>query len=139
AKFVESRLPAAGRLDAAQYGMLTQACRLAKETLLGPEPPASYTVTVMGRGRQVVGGSQSTVLTPADVHQVIFDGFFPLVACDAEPKRGARVGLHEMGLPYVSDPAISCHLAAFLAHHAGAGACPAALLFNGGVFQPASL
>src|SRR5262249_37184900 len=46
AKFVETKLPGAGRLDAAQYGMLTQACRQAKETLLGPEPPASYTVTV---------------------------------------------------------------------------------------------
>src|SRR4051812_7624340 len=40
AKFVETKLPGAGRLDAAQYGMLTQACRLAKETLLGPNPPA---------------------------------------------------------------------------------------------------
>ena len=33
---------------------------------------------------------------------------------DAEPARGARTGLHEMGLPYVSDPAITRHLAAFL-------------------------
>src|SRR5262249_22585093 len=38
AKFVETKLPGAGRLDAAQYGMLTQACRQAKETLLGPRP-----------------------------------------------------------------------------------------------------
>ena len=43
AKFVETKLPGAGRLDAAQYGMLTQACRQAKETLLGPNPPASRT------------------------------------------------------------------------------------------------
>src|SRR5438874_9528302 len=57
AKFVETRLPQAGRLDAAQYGLLTQACRQAKETLLGPAPPTTYTVTVMGRGRQVIGGS----------------------------------------------------------------------------------
>src|SRR5262249_29236184 len=57
AKFVETKLPQAGRLDAAQYGMLAQACRQAKEVLLGPKPPASYTVTVMGRGRQVIGGA----------------------------------------------------------------------------------
>src|SRR5216117_2672883 len=57
AKFVETRLPAAGRLDAAQYGLLTQACRQAKESLLAPSPPASYSVTVMGRGRQVIGGA----------------------------------------------------------------------------------
>src|SRR5207244_579016 len=42
AKFVETKLPNAGRLDAAQYGMLTQACRQAKETLLGPEHSATY-------------------------------------------------------------------------------------------------
>ena len=37
-----------------------------------------------------------------------------MVPRDAEPQRGARTGLHEMGLPYVSDPAITRHLAAFL-------------------------
>src|SRR5204862_8000566 len=57
AKFVEAKLPGAGRLDAAQYGMLTQACRLAKATLLGPAPPPRYTVTVVGRGRAVIGGT----------------------------------------------------------------------------------
>jgi hypothetical protein len=151
AKFVETRLPGAGRLDAAQYATLTQACRTAKEVLLGPEPPASYPVTVMGRGRQVIGGTQTTSITPADVRRIIFEGFFPQVPRDAEPQRGSRLGLHEMGLPYVSDPAISRHLAAFLKRHtraqegqspgidlAGADA-PEAILFNGGVFQPASL
>jgi hypothetical protein len=145
AKFVETRLPGAGRLDAAQYGTLTQACRLAKETLLGPEPPPSFTVTVMGRGRQVVGKTLHTDLTPADVRQTVFEGFFPQVPRDAEPQRGSRVGLHEMGLPYVSDPAISRHLAAFLRRHGQGpstitvGDVPTAILFNGGVFQPAAL
>ncbi|MCI0458758.1 MAG: Hsp70 family protein, partial [Gemmataceae bacterium] len=147
AKFVETRLPGAGRLDAAQYGMLTQACRLAKETLLGPEPPANYTVTVMGRGRQVVGGAQHAALTAADARQILFEGFFPLVPRDAEPVRGSRTGLHEMGLPYVSDPAITRHLATFLQRHTTRGSdqaatgteAPEAILFNGGVFQPAAL
>jgi hypothetical protein len=139
AKVVETRLPGAGRLDATQYGMLAQACRVAKEIMLGPEPPASHTVTVMGRGRQVVGGAQHAALTPAEVRQSLFDGFFPVVPAGAEPTRGARVGLHEMGLPYVSDPAISRHLAAFLKRHLTNGAAPEAVLFNGGVFQPAAL
>jgi molecular chaperone DnaK (HSP70) len=138
AKFVETRLPGAGKLDAAQYGMLTQACRQAKETLLGPQPPTTFSVTVMGRGRAVMGGTQHTTLTPADVRQSIFEGFFPLVPRDAEPVRGPRAGLHEMGLPYVSDPAITRHLAAFLKRHA-AGIAPQAILFNGGVFQPQAL
>ena len=154
AKAVETRLPAAGKLDAAQYGTLTQACRQAKEVLLGPHPPGTHTVTVMGRGRQVIGGAQYAHLSPEDVRRTILDGFFPLVPRDAEPQRGARVGLHEMGLPYVSDPAITRHLAAFLNRHA-LGSCLlphgqesrvnsqerrlAAVLFNGGVFQPAIL
>src|SRR5947209_6703832 len=118
AKFAEAKLPGAGRLDAAQYGMLTQACRLAKETLLVPRPAASHTVTVVGRGRAIVGGTLHTSLTPPDVRKLIFDGFFPEVARDAEPGRGARSGLHEMGLPYVNDAAITRHLAAFLHKHA---------------------
>ncbi len=142
AKFVETRLPAAGRLDAAQYGALTQACRQAKESLLGEHPPPSYSVTVMGRGRQVVGGALNTSLTADDVRRSILDGFFPLVPPDAEPQRGARSGLHEMGLPYVNDPAITRHLASFLRRHRPAPAADAplqAVLFNGGVFTAASL
>jgi hypothetical protein len=150
AKFVESKLPGAGRLDAAQYGTLTQACRAAKESLLSPGGPASYSVTIMGRGWQVIGGSLNTTLTPAEVRHVLLDGFLPSVARDALPHRGARVGLHEMGLPYVSDPGITRHLASFLKQHgeppglsrrdepAGSPA-PQAILFNGGVFQPAVL
>jgi molecular chaperone DnaK (HSP70) len=144
AKSVEARLPGAGRLDAAQYGMLTQACRQAKEVLLAPTPPASYSVTVMGRGRQVIGGAMHTTLTPKDVKQTILDGFFPMASATAEPQRGARVGLHEMGLPYVSDPAITRHLAAFLRRHSQTperpqAEAPQAILFNGGVFQPPAL
>ena len=143
AKLVESRLSGGGRLDAAQYGMLTQACRQAKEILLGSKPPASYTVTVVGRGRQVVGRTQHASLTGADIRRTLFDGFFPVVAADAAPLGGTRVGLHEMGLPYVSDPAITRQLAAFLHRHAsgdsgdGRSAAPHAVLFNGGVFPAA--
>jgi hypothetical protein len=143
AKFAETKLPGAGRLDAVQYAMLTQACRQAKEALLGEKPPASHSVTVVGRGRQVIGGTLHTTLTPDEVRKVLFDGFFAAVPRDAEPLQGARAGLHEMGLPYVSDPAITRQLAAFLRrHHLGdtaEHAPPSALLFNGGVFQPASL
>ena len=144
AKFVETKLPAgsAGRLDAAQYGALTQACRQAKENLLSPGAPASFSVTVMGRGRQVIGGSLNTSLTTAEVRKVILDGFLPTVAREAVPERGARVGLHEMGLPYVSDPGITRHLASFLKQHrstAPGDEGPQAILFNGGVFQPAAL
>lgn len=143
AKMVEGRLKGAGRLDAAQYAMLTQACRNAKEILLQKNPPESMSVAVMGRGRQVIGGSFHASITPSDVRQTILAGFFPFVEKEAEPARGARSGLHEMGLPYVSDPAITRHLAAFLRQHTstsgGASEAPGAILFNGGVFQPDAL
>ncbi|MBX9624651.1 MAG: Hsp70 family protein, partial [Gemmataceae bacterium] len=156
AKSVEAKLPG-GRLDAAQFGALVQACRAAKEALLADNPPPTFPVTVTGKGRSVVGGSVSVNLTPADVAAALFDGFFPAVPFDAEPARGARAGLQEMGLPYVSDPAVSKHLAAFLRQHLASGGrqppdgvgnqgadaprSPGvdAILFNGGVFQPAVL
>src|SRR5471032_3274218 len=85
AKFIETKIPSAGKLDAAQYGMLTQACRQGKETLLSPQPPERFAVSVMGRGRSVIGGSLHATLTPDDVRRIILDGFFPNVPRDAEP------------------------------------------------------
>src|SRR5204863_1758452 len=66
AKAVETKLPG-GRLDAAQFGSLVQACRAAKEALLASPPPPSYPVTVMGRGRSVVGGTVSVNIAPEHV------------------------------------------------------------------------
>src|SRR5262245_2394324 len=139
ARQVEGRWPQAGKLDAAQFGMLVQSCRSAKEQLLSPKPPAGVSVTVQGRGRSVVGGSLHTQITVDDVHKAILDGFFPFCPPDVDPTRTARAGLQEMGLPYVSDPAVTKHLAAFLKRQLGPGERPDAILFNGGVFQPQAL
>jgi molecular chaperone DnaK (HSP70) len=134
AKAVEAKLPG-GRVEATQFGALVQACRMAKEAMLGPKPPASFPVTVVGRGRSVVGGTISVPITASDVTAALLDGFIPFVSFDAEPGRANRAGLQEMGLPYVADAAISKHLAAFVRQHAGKSAIDA-ILFNGGVFQP---
>ncbi len=135
AKAVEAKLPG-GKLDAAQFGSLVQACRAAKEVLLAPNPPPTVPVTVMGKGRSVVGGTVSVNVTPADVTTAIDDGFFPAVPFDAELARGARLGLQEMGLPYVADPAVTRHLASFLRQQQDESTTVDAILFNGGVFQP---
>ena len=79
---------------------------------------------------------------PDEVRKIIIDGFFPNVEKNAEPARGARSGLHEMGLPYVNDPAITRHLASFLKKHLSASGetiAPNAILFNGGVFTAGAL
>ncbi|MBN9120195.1 MAG: Hsp70 family protein [Planctomycetes bacterium] len=135
AKAVETKLPG-GRLDAAQFGSLVQACRGAKEALLSNPPPPTYPVTVMGKGRSVVGGTVSVNIKPEDVANALFEGFFPHAPFDSEPAKGVRTGLQEMGLPYVSDPAVSKHLAAFIRQHVPASEGVDAILFNGGVFQP---
>jgi hypothetical protein len=134
AKAVEGKL--SGKLDAAQFGALVQACRAAKEALLAAKPPKEYAVTVVGKGRSVIAGSVTAHVTPADVTAALFDGFFPAVPFDAEPSRTARAGLQEMGLPYVSDPAVTKHLASFLRQQLPEGEAPDAILFNGGVLQP---
>ena len=137
AKAVEAKL--SGKLDPGQFGALVQACRAAKEALLAPKPPSEYAVTVVGKGRSVIAGSVSAAITPAVVRESLFDGFFPQVPFDAEPTRANRGGLQEMGLPYVGDPAVTKHLAAFLRQQLPDGEPPEAVLFNGGVFQPQPL
>jgi molecular chaperone DnaK (HSP70) len=127
----------AGKLDAGRFAQLTQACRAAKEILLGEKPPKEYPVTIMGRGRSVVASALTTTLTKQEVEELIVEGFFPQVDFESDPQRTKTTGIHEMGLPFVSDPAISRHLASFLRQHEVTPAKPpAALLFNGGVFTP---
>lgn len=127
----------AGKLDAGRFTQLTQACRAAKEILLGEKPPNECPVTIMGRGRSVVASALTTTLTKKEVEELIVEGFFPQVSVESDPQRAKTTGIHEMGLPFVSDPAISRHLASFLRQHEVTPANPpAALLFNGGVFTP---
>jgi len=138
AKLVEQRLTAGGgkRLDALQWHGLVHACRLAKEALLGDAPPDEVPITVAARGARLIAGTLRDRVTAAELRAVLIDGFFPQVAAGATPQRG-RGGLQELGLPYASDPAITRHLASFLARHGGPRVD--AVLFNGGAMTPATL
>lgn len=148
AYFLKGELETNGHaIDAAQFAALTQAARAAKEQLLGAQDAQSAPVVIPGRGSKLVGGSIRTELTRADIERLLLEGFFPVVSSDARPVSRARAGLTQLGLPYAQDPAITRHLAAFLARQAGAlgdgGAHglvrPTAILFNGGVFKSALL
>lgn len=142
AKLVEQRMVAkAGRkLDALQWHGLVHACRMAKEAILTEGGPDSVPITVASRGSKLIGGTLRDEVTRAELERTLFDGFFPVVARDAAPAR-ARGGLQELGLPYASDPAVTRHLATFLARHGGAADARRvdAVLFNGGAMTPPAL
>ncbi len=128
-------------LDDWQLRGLVHACRDAKEKLLADgarrerEP-----VVVLGRSRRVVGGAVRTEVARADVEAALVDGFFPAVGPDEAPRATRRTGLREIGLPYAEDPAVTRHVAAFLAHHREvAPRGVTAVLFNGGVMKAAPL
>ncbi len=138
AKLVEQRLTErSGRqLDALQWHGLVHACRLAKETLLADDAPASAPITVAGRGTRLIGGTLRDEVTADELRAVLDDGFFPEAAIDAPLRRG-RGGLQEFGLPYAADPAVTRHLAHFLARHGRPRID--AVLFNGGAMTPRRL
>ncbi|HEY3800985.1 MAG TPA: Hsp70 family protein [Kofleriaceae bacterium] len=138
AKLVEQRVVAKSgkKLDALQWHGLVHACRLAKEQLLAEGGPQTAPIVVHGRGSKLIAGTLRDDITRDELDRVLFDGFFPVVSRDAPLARG-RGGLQEFGLPYASDPAVTRHLAAFLARH---GDAPVAhVLFNGGAMTPLSV
>ncbi|MEZ4360977.1 MAG: Hsp70 family protein [Kofleriaceae bacterium] len=137
AAHVARELAAGGKpLDAWQLRALTQGCRRGKEVLLAEDAPASLPLTIPSRGSRLIGGALRAELSRERTTALLLDGFFPLVPADARPARRAGAGLRELGLPYAHDPAITKHLAEFLARH---GRAPTAVLFNGGVMKAAAV
>ena len=146
-RFVEKELTGSiGSLSAARWGQLIQASRMAKEVLLSDSPPEQYGVALVGRGKSLLGGSQSYDLSPDKARELILDGFFPATGPDELPQTSQKSGLMQLGLPYEADVAIPRHIASFLKCHASAAAelgvpvhgalpKPDALILNGGVFQ----
>jgi len=130
------------RLDPWQSVALWHSCRAAKESLLSDDGPASHTVSVLGRGSKLIGGTVSVELKREAVEDVLVDGFLPRAQLGDRPARKRASGFQEIGLPFESDPAITRHLAAFLAAQTDEGEAirpPSHVLFNGGVFKAASL
>ena len=147
AHLVRQKLEAEGKtVDRWQQASLVHACRTAKEQLLSDAKLAATPVVLASRGSALLGGTLRTELTRDEVTRTVVDGFFPVVSGDARPTSRARGGLTQLGLPYASDPAITRHLASFLARQAGALGVeakkrapkllhPTAVLFNGGVMK----
>ncbi len=110
-------------------------------------PKDSLDITVMGSGGKLIGDTKKGSLTRAQVEEIILEGFFPRVSLDEVPAETRRAGLTEWGLPYVQDPAVSRHLAAFwqrfrslLQKETGRQEPhPEFILFNGGALTPGSI
>lgn len=141
------------KLSLRQAQALRVTCSAAKERLLSDPGLDRLPINILGGGRAVVGQTINSELDRDELGEFITDGFLPLTASDDLPVSKRATGLREIGLPYVNDPAITKHLAAFLkragtATGRGNGpptrvgespalARPDAILFNGGFCIPA--
>ena len=146
ARLIEPRL--GGKLDSQRWHALTNLCRTAKETLLAEGAAPEMPIRLVGRGKAVVGGVLTASLTRDEVERTVMEGYFPQVDAGAAPRKAARTGLQEWGLPFALEPEVPRHLAAFLRRHrddaaqaVGATALidlarPDAVLFNGGALKP---
>ena len=122
------------KLDAWQSVSLWHSCRRAKEALLAEDGPESHSVSVLGRGRKLIGGTVSVDVPRQAVIDLLVDGFFANCELTDKPQRQRASGFQEIGLPYEADTAVTRHVAAFLERESGATA-PTHVLFNGGVFK----
>ncbi|HZM09098.1 MAG TPA: Hsp70 family protein [Candidatus Limnocylindrales bacterium] len=149
ARLLQQKLEAEGqKTDTFQLQALWHQCRAAKEYLFEHPKSQKQDVTLLGKGRKLVGGTIKTELLREDLNRVLVEGFFPKVASDEMPARQRRIGFQELGLPYAADAAVTKHLARFLSQQVQNSpeaasirrgrsglACPTQVLFNGGVMK----
>ena len=128
---VESKLGAP--LSIRQRSGLRRQCSAAKEKLLNDPNLKSVEITVLGTGSALIGKSLKSEILREEALELALEGFLPFTQRGEAPKDEKRSLFRELGLPYVSDPAVTRHLNAFLEP---VGQAPDAILFNGGFFIP---
>ena len=121
------------QLSIRQRSGLRRQCSAAKEILLCDSRRENVEISVLGAGSSLIGGALKTEITRAEALELALEGFLPITPRGEKPREDKRSLFRELGLPYVSDPAISRHLSVFLE---SAGQAPDAVLFNGGFFIP---
>jgi hypothetical protein len=153
ARLLQQRLEAEGnRIDTYQLQGLWHQCRAAKEHLFEHPKSQKQDVTLLGKGRKLVGGTIKTEMRREDLDRILVAGFFPNVKSDEMPAQQRRIGFQELGLPYAADAAVTKHLARFLSQQVQNSpeaanirrgksglACPTHVLFNGGVMKADAL
>ncbi|HKE21340.1 MAG TPA: Hsp70 family protein [Bryobacteraceae bacterium] len=128
---VETKLGA--QLSIRQRSGLRRQCSAAKERILNDPHLPAVEITVLGTGSALIGKSLKTDIKREEALELALEGFLPFTERGDGPKEEKRSLFRELGLPYVSDPAITRHLNAFLEP---TGQQPDAILFNGGFFIP---
>jgi hypothetical protein len=155
---LQAKLDAAGKpLDSWQFLALVHAASKAKIVLFEDGAMAQAPIAVPSRGSSLLARTVSATLDRETLEQVVLDGFFARTSIGDVPRETRTGGLQEFGLPYVSDPVVSKHIARFLGRSlqnvkasekltalVGAGSAtevliPTAVLFNGGVFKAAAI
>jgi molecular chaperone DnaK (HSP70) len=121
------------QLSIRQRSGLRRQCSAAKERLLNDPHLKSVEITVLGTGSALIGKSLKTEILREEALELALEGFLPFTERGEGPKEEKRSLFRELGLPYVTDPAITRHLNAFLEP---TGQVPDAILFNGGFFIP---
>lgn len=121
------------QLSIRQRSGLRRQCSAAKEKLLNDPNLKSVEITVLGSGSSLIGRSLKTEILREEALELAVEGFLPFTERGEGPKDEKRSLFRELGLPYVSDPAVTRHLNAFLEP---TGQAPDAILFNGGFFIP---
>ncbi len=127
------------KLNAWQSISLWHSCRRAKESLLAKHGKDRETISVLGRGAKLIGGTVSIEVSRQEAQNLLVDGFLPLCSSDARPHREPQSGFQEIGLPFEPDSAITRHIAAFLSTNEMDGASQLHVLLNGGVFKSPAL
>jgi molecular chaperone DnaK (HSP70) len=131
---VETKLGA--KLSIRQRSGLRRQCSAAKERLLNDPDLAAAEITVLGSGSSLIGKTLRSEIRREEALELALDGFLPFTERGEAPKEEAHSLFRELGLPYVTDAAVTRHLNAFLEP---LGSTPDAILFNGGFFIPAIL
>jgi actin-like ATPase involved in cell morphogenesis len=136
------------KLTHGEWLILCQKAREAKEKLLSMNIE-SVEVVLLSQGSSIIGNSKKTTVTKESIIKLLDGGFIPDIPVDSASPT-LKTGLQTMGLPYVSEPALTKHLLQFLRYsykvtkkinsdlveNKNNILCPDKILFNGGTMIP---
>ena len=82
--------------------------------MAGTSPSPLNVTLASASGSALIGKSLKTEILREEALELALEGFLPFTARGELPKEEKRSLFRELGLPYVSDPAVTRHLNAFL-------------------------